>query len=861
MSDSTTPVRVGAQLGRYVIEAPLGKGGMGEVFRARDTRLGRAVAIKVSDAQFSARFEREARAISALNHPHTCTLHDVGPNYLVMELVEGESLADRLKKGPLTLDETLRYGGQIADALDAAHVKSITHRDLKPGNIMISKTAGVKVLDFGLAKIRANANDTVTQSTIVMGTPAYMAPEQIQGKEADARTDIYALGLVLSEMVTGKRSLPGTEALRASIPIKLRHVVERCLALDPEERWQSARDIKAELQWLTTEQGEKTIEVRTSRKPWVLATFVMLFLLVATVWLMSSFDNAEDAAPQPFSFRVPIPSNLRMITRNTFSISPDGSTIAFMAARADNIEHVWVQRLGELESRLIPGTESPPYSPPPFWSPDSKTLVFYAGSKLKRIDLNGGAAEAICDVASFASGGSWAADDVILFADLVRGIMRVPASGGIPTPVTTLAPGERVHAFPVHLPGGRHFLYVKEGGSPDVNGVYIGATNASPNMQDSKRLIATDTAAHIVPLKDGSIKVLFLHGTTLMAQDLDVDNLNLIGKPVAVAEPVGSSLAFGFFAASNPTLVYRSPVKQGLQLRWFDRDKKEGAVVGEPISRQTVLSLSRDGQQALVSRLESTTSDIWLLELSREVFVRLTRGGSINTDPVWAPDGKRFAFSSSASGTNDLFQGTVEAESRIEALLQSESNKFPLSWSSDGKYLLYAALVPGTKSDLWILPIDSIEKGKAGTPFPFAITEVEEREGAFSPDGHWIVYVSDETGAPEVYVRSFVPPANGSSVSSGAKIRVSRGGGIHPRWSRDGKELFYSAPDGRLMAVAVSGSDALRLDAPRTLFSMAPNTVWDVGSDGKRFLVGVPIEENAQAPFAVVMNWMEGLKR
>jgi serine/threonine protein kinase len=782
-----------------------------------------------------------------LNHPHICTLYDVGPNYLVMELVEGESLAERLKKGPLGIDQTLQYGTQIAGALAAAHAKSITHRDLKPGNIMISKSTGVKVLDFGLAKIRSDPGDDVlTRTDVIIGTPAYMAPEQLEGRHADARSDIYSLGIVLCEMATGKRPIQGQ--LPETIPRRLRHVVDRCLASDPEERWQSALDIKAELQWLASDPDVPEQEPR-GRKPWlpVIATIGILLVAAAAWWTLRA---TQEAPAQAFGFRIPIPPGLRMITRSTFSISPDGKTLAFLAARSDDIQHIWIQKIGELEARLLPGTQSPAYSPPPFWSPDSKSIAFYADGKLKRLDINGGSPHAIADVTTFSSGGSWSSDGDILFADLSRGIMRVPAAGGAPTPLTALSIGERINGFPIGLPDGRHFLYIRAGGSADVNGIYVGATDKAPEQQDSKRLLATDSAVQVLTLDDGRIKILFLRANTLMAQDFDMARLSLAGEPEAVAEPVGSSLAFAFFAASNTTIAYRAPVQQSIQFQWLDRDGKHQAAVGEPITRQSSLAISPDGQRALVSRLELNNADLWLLELSREVFVRLA-SSALNGSPVWAPDNKRFAFSSTRAGINDIFQATLDGSSDERVLVQSDRNKIPLSWSPDGNNLLYLEYGRENKADLWILPL---HQGNASKPIPFAVTPASEYDARFSPNGRWIVYVSDETGAPEIYARLFAS-------TRAAKIRVSPAGGTHPRWSSGGNELFYNEPDGDLMMLTVSDSDILHVGSPKKLFSMTPNLVWEVMPDGKRFLVGIPIEENTQTPFTIMMNWTAALKK
>lgn len=857
-------VKPGAQLGPYKIEEAIGAGGMGEVFRAVDTRLGRKVAIKISSQQFDARFEREARAISALNHPHICTLYDIGPNYLVMELVEGPTLADQLKKGKISIADTLRYGTQIADALAEAHAKGIVHRDLKPGNIMLARS-GVKLLDFGLAKQQTNPNETLTSSNVFVGTPAYMAPEQREGKAADCRTDIYALGLIFYEMATGKRAGQGQTPPMGDLPAQLAHVIERCLAQDPDERWQSARDVRAELQWAARDTSQAAGSPK-SRGGWrLLAAAVVLAVTVgATVALISWGARERSVSAQPFSFRIPIPDGLRMIGRSTFSISPDGKTLAFLAARSDGVEHVWVQRIGELEAKLLPDTESLPDSASPFWSPDSSTIVFGSDRKLKKINLNnGGPPQTICDVSSFVSGGSWSRDDVIIFGDLTRGVMRVPAAGGKPMPLTAINRGEGFHTFPVFLPHARHFLYGRSGQSDEVDGIYIGSIDRGPAQQDPKRWLAIPYAPEIVPLGDSKAKVLYLRSGTLLAQDFDTAKLQLAGESAAVAEGVGNSLVFGFYAASPTTLAYRTSVEENIQLQWIDRQGKPGAAVGGPITRQASVVLSPDGQQALVFRLELKSADIWLLDLRRDVFLRLTTSPATDSNPLWSPDGKGFVFASNRLGSLDIFQGTVDGQPRESPLLQSSVDKYPLSWSADGRFLLYSTRGDTTKEDLWVLPLD---QGKVGTPFPFATTPASESDGMFSPDGRWIAYTSDETGSREVYVRSFAPPADSGpagagSPAAGSRTRVSTAGGITPRWRKDGRELFYVASNRMLMAVAVASGSSFQAETPQPLFPIPQSGVWDVATDAKRFLVGVPVEQGGQVPFRVVVNWIAGLKR
>jgi eukaryotic-like serine/threonine-protein kinase len=473
----------GTQLGPYKIEGPLGSGGMGEVFRATDTRLGRSVAIKTSQEQFSARFDREARAISSLNHPHICTLYDVGPNYLVMELCEGETLAARLKRGKLSIDDTLRYGQQIADALAAAHAKGIVHRDLKPGNIMLSK-AGIKVLDFGLAKSPHDL--TLTGTRMVMGTPAYMAPEQREGKECDARTDIYSLGLVLYEMVTGKRAEQVQIPSLDTLPPQLAHVIERCVEQDPDDRWQSARDLQRELQWAATSPPirEGASEPGATHRPW-LAWSVAGLLAVATAVALWAPWRKPPAATETVQFQIQQPE--KPIRTAFLQVSPDGRYIVF-GGGAEGHDRLWLRSLDSLNARALTGTDDPTN---PFWSSDSRFIAFRAEGKLKKIPIAGGPPQIICDLPGDSRGGDWNQDGVILFGNQYGGVSRTSATGGPQTEVTVLdkARQEIFHARPVFLPDGKHFLYVRASINQEAQGIYLGALDVQPELQSRQRLL------------------------------------------------------------------------------------------------------------------------------------------------------------------------------------------------------------------------------------------------------------------------------------------------------------------------------------------------------------------------------------
>jgi len=816
-----TVVGVGTQLGRYVIEAPLGKGGMGEVFRARDTRLGRSVAIKVSNSQFSERFEREARAISALNHPHICTLHDVGPNYLVMELVEGETLASRLKKGSLSLDQTLQYGAQIADALAAAHAKEITHRDLKPGNIMLSKS-GVKVLDFGLAKMRSNPDEVLTKSNVVMGTPAYMAPEQLAGQEADERSDIYSLGLVLHEMATRKRAPQGQTPPLDQLPEQLAHVLARCLAEDPTARWQTAAEVRA------------LLELRTKAPPhaspkwlWPVAAAVLLVIAVAAFVLLRPRE-ATTAQQQPFRFQIPSPVSFP--PPESFSVSPDGK-----------------------QARPLPGTEST-FVPLPIWSPDSRSIAFDSGArKLRRIDIAGGPPSVICDVpGTVAVGGSWNRDGDIIFGTVLpedSGVMRVPATGGVPIRITAPPPGA-TDVLPSFLPDGRHFLFLRSEPRPDIEGgIYVGSLDVKPEAQDTHAIMKSSFNAEYVSTPGAGMgHILYVRRTTLMAHPFDLDRRALSGTPVALAPDVGNFRNNGFFSSSTGALVYRASARQEFQLRWFGRQGEALSAVGEQ-GRIAGPKLSPDGSRVAMMQANannSDASDLWRMDLAQAIRIRLAEGvlNSYPNEVVWSPDGGRIAYVSKREGNWNLVAKPANGTGEENVLLRVGDGAKPTSWSNDGKFLLYTAI--DDDPNIWALPLDGERKPSAVLRTPAA-----EDAAQFSPDGRWIAYTSNETGRLEIYVRAFPTAAD--------TFRISRDGGTSPRW-RAG-ELFYLSPGGKIMATQIRGNPSGAGTLQALFDAPSGQSGWDVSPDGKRFLFAVPVVQTTQTPFTVILNWQGELKK
>jgi Tol biopolymer transport system component len=868
-SATRTLVIAGSKLGPYRIEAALGRGGMGEVFRATDTRLGREVAIKVSQEKFTDRFEREARAIAALNHPNICTLHDIGPDYLVMELLEGETLAARLKRGRLPMEQAIQYGAQIASALSAAHAKGIVHRDLKPGNVMVTK-AGVKVLDFGLAK--STQDETLTAANAVMGTPAYMAPEQRDGKACDARTDIYALGLVISEMATGSRAQQGGRPPLDSLLGKLAHVVKACLAEDPDDRFQSAQDVKLGLEWIR-DVGPGPAELASAAPaahwrralPWALfgitaAGFTVLALLHETG--VKSTVRAE-----PVRLQIALPQKPPLQLTRALALSPDGRQLAFGASGADGIPRIYLRAMDSLEMRPLPGTES--VGSLLFWKPDGRLIAFDSGGKLRKIAISGGPAEMVCSLNLTGIGGTWNADGDILFGQFGGPIMRVSAAGGVATPVTALdkSHGDVAHTEPHFLPDGRHFIYTRD--SSTHIAISAGSLDVKPEEQDSSRFVQANLGGAYAPSSDpGFGQLLFLRGQTLMAQPFDAGHLKISGDAVRVVqEPLAEYWDTGTFSVSaNGTLVYWSPGNVESRLTWFDAQGNVQGTVGSPAPYVNV-ALSPDGTEALMSKAEADLSlSPWMVDMSRGTSTRFELGGSADAESaVWAPSGGRsIIFSSARPGQmEDIYEKQVGGAGDPQELFRSNEAKRALSWSPDRRFLLYLSIGGERKFKLWVLPLQGDRK-----PLPLLGTKFDEIDSRFSPDGQWVAYVSNESGRYEVYVRPFPPDPLPQGISNtGVERLISDNGGTSPMWRPDGKELYYIDLDGKLMAAKISAGSAFQAGVPKFLFRAPPRgaqkpgmTRWAPSPDGKRFLFLVP-ENQEVAPFTVVLNWQAGLKK
>jgi Tol biopolymer transport system component len=832
---------------------------MGEVWKARDTRLERIIAIKISKEQFSERFEREARAVAALNHPHICQLYDVGPNYLVMEFIEGAPL-----KGPLPIEKAVEYAGQILEALDAAHRKGITHRDLKPANILVTKQ-GIKLLDFGLAKqagplqqTDATLTEALTSKGEILGTLQYMSPEQLQGKDTDARSDLFAFGCVLYEMLTGKRAFEGESAAsviaaileREPLPLTaappLERVVRRSLAKDPDQRFQTARDLKAAMTW-AMEQAPPSAAPKLSRRWYWMAAVALAFGCLLGGWAVSRFRQppSEDRV---LRLDVDPPEGGQFAFGNSvggIALSPDGRTAAFVAS-AGGKDGIWVRALDGTAAKLIAGTEGAAY---PFWSPDSKSIAYFTLNKLLRVELAGGTPLEICDIRS-ARGGAWTSDGRILFGTLASGILQVPVSGGTPSPLTALdaSRGEGRHRWPQMLPGGR-FMYLIQSGASGNSGVFA-ASLANPG--DRVRLLNTEANATYALAADGKGYLLWMRGPTLFAQEFDAAALKLAGEPHTIADPVSMIGALGQIqvsASNNGTLLY-SAFNMASQFIWVDRAGKRLAPVGDP-GEYTAFSLSPDGRRVVAARDHATGFNLWMLEVDRGVAGIFSNGSSMVTYPVWSPDSRTIVFSSGSP--RNLVRKDAAGGGTEGRITQSPNVQNPSDWSRDGRWILYFEIAPETGQDLWVVPATP-----GGAPRPYLQSNANESQGRFSPETppRWVAYRSDETGRSEVYVQSFPEPRGA--------IRISTAGGQYPRWAPGGRELFYVARN-RLMAVSLKvTADSVEPSTPRELFPLpAIEMGWspyEVAPDGERFLVRATPGQAGQ-PLTVIVNWPALLKK
>ncbi len=869
------PLAAGTRLGPYEIVAPAGAGGMGEVYRARDTRLNREVAIKVlpdhlsSNPELRERFEREARAISQLSHPHICVLYDIGKHegadYLVLEYLEGETLGARVRRGPLPTDQVLKYGAQMADALDKAHRHGVVHRDLKPDNVMLTKS-GIKLLDFGLAKpvlgavgVASSVAATMTHSPLttegtLVGTFQYMSPEQLEGQEADARSDIFGLGCVLYEMVTGRRAFEGkstakvvaaimtTEPAPASTvspltPAPLERAVKKCLAKDPEERWQSAGDLSSELRWISESGSQSGVAIpapaRSQRK---LLTWVAL-ALAAAAGVLAGFWLRRPTAQPALRVAINVPPGSSLLQNEVAVLSPDGQLVVMTLVDADGKTRFWIRPLSSDSAQPMVETEG---ATTPFWSPDGRYIGFFAvDGKLRKLAAPGGAqAEAVASIPWVVHGGTWNREGVIVFSSGRLGLYQVAAAGGTPVKLAIAEKDQRDYRLPSFLPDGKHVLVTADSAP---GGIFAVALD-------------TGQVQLVLPGESGPARyvepgyLLFSRGGILLAQPFDLSSLRATGNAQAIAE--GVSGAAGFSASDNGLLLYQRASRA--QLTWWDPEGKKPSTVGDPGYIST-LAISPDNRYAVVTVVQpgQTSQKLWLYDLNRGTASPFTFGEGNDYYPTWSPDSQQVAFSSTRGSQEDIYVKPVGGGSSEQLLLGGEGNKEPDRWSADGRYLLFDYFGKKTQAyDIWALPLFGDRK-----PFPVVQSPGTDYYGMFSPDGKWVAYVSDESGRGEIYVVPFPGP--------GGKWQVTTGGASGPTWP-PGKELFYYTLDSKLTAVeyATQGPNFIA-GKSRLAFggrSWASTTGADVSRTDKRWLMAMPVGEPNASPLILTTNWTAMLK-
>jgi serine/threonine protein kinase len=881
----------GTKLGPYEILGPLGAGGMGEVYRARDTRLERDVAIKVlptslsSDASLKQRLEREAKAVSKLSHAHICTLHDIGHqdgvDFLVMEYLEGETLEQRLGKGPLPSELTLRYAAQIADALAKAHKLGITHRDLKPSNVMLTKS-GAKLMDFGLAKqsglaplATALTEMTMEQSKLtgegtIVGTFQYMAPEQLEGKEADARTDIFSFGEVIYEMATSRPAFaaksrasliaailttepPPITQLQPMTPVALERIVKKCLAKDPDERWQSASDLASELQWIQQSGSQATAPVvarahRVLRERWFWTAAVLMALATG---LAGGILLRRDSGSPNLKVSVNLPPGFRLETESALALSPDGRTLAFAGSGLDGLRRLWARALNGQQPQSLNGTEDASY---PFWSPDNRFIGFFANHKLKKVEVSSGSVMTLCDAPS-GRGADWSAGGVIVFAPTyLSGLYQISESGGKSVQLTT--PGSPITSdrLPHFLPDGKHVIFIREDGGT-AKGTFVLDLDSKKQEQLSQE--QTDTR-YVPP---GYL--VFLRAGNLMAQPFDASTRRTTGDPSIVAEGVDytQSRFTGQFSFSKVgTGIYQTGAGTRSALTIFDEHGKRIDTVGEPKLIEPPVFLSPDGRMAglLVRDGENGTTFVWKQDLRTGTGSRLTFGELSFIDAAWSKDGKQLAYS---TNQGKIYSQPSDGSAPPALLLSGEFAFYPSSWSPDGRVLALTGSI-SQNIDFFMLPLTGEKK-----PIPFLTGPGWKLSGSFSPDGKWFAYGSDESGRPEVYVVPYPGP--------GGKLQISAGGGQFPNWLNGGGELAYVNSDRKLMVAQLTASgQQLQVLQTRSLFGgrplpVMPGYVFDsqtapavyITPDGKRIILAIPTDLDAVKPLSLITNWTAGLKK
>jgi eukaryotic-like serine/threonine-protein kinase len=876
---STLALTTGTRIGPYEIKSPLGEGGMGVVWRARDLKLQRDVALKLlpdhfaDDSERLARLQREAQVLASLNNSNIAQVFGLeesdGRCCIVMELVEGDTLQQRLRRGLLPIDEALAIAKQITEALEAAHERGVIHRDLKPANIKLTSDGQVKVLDFGLAKsvqeqqpASLSNSPTVVNATgpgVILGTAAYMSPEQAKGRLADRTSDIWAFGCVLYEMLTGRAAFEGETAseilagvmktepewhlLPVEAPASIRRLLRRCLQKDRRARLQHIGDARIEIDEASTpsELDGRQAQRRTTPIGWIVALVSVLVLVgIVIMWFRQPAPRLPGEVR--FEFTTPQTSDPYPVS---LAISPDGQQVVFVGT-SNGQPQLFLRSLNSVSTRPVPGTEGGFY---PFWSPDSRSIGFFTGGKLKRVDIDGGLIRALANAPN-PVGGTWNRDGTILFTPNYTGpIFRTSANGDDAVALTRVEGQEASHRYPRFLPDGRHFLYYIPS-SVEVRGVYVGSLAGGPAV----RLLDADAPASYV----ASQHLLFVREGRLIAQQFDAAKLALSGNPFPVADQVvaaNDSSAAGVATSDAGPIAYRAGLATGQrQYVWFDRAGKEIGIAGNPDalpSRDP--AMSPDGRRIGFHRTTNGNTDVWLFDLVTALPSRFTFDTAADSNPVWSPDGSTIVFNSNRKGVYDIYKKPANGNGSEELLLATSQNKAAVDWSPDGRFVLFRSPSPTTGFDLWVLPMP---EGK--NPFPVVQTPFEERDGQFSPDGKWIAYQSNESGRPEILVQPFPGP--------GGKLQVSTNGGAQVRWRPDGKELFYIGLDGRLMAVPIGlapNKQSLEAGVPMPLFLTniggaiqgAFKQQYIVSKDGQRFLMNSVVTQAVPSPVTVILNW------
>jgi serine/threonine protein kinase len=891
-------------IAQYTIVSKIGEGGMGEVYRARDPKLGRDVAIKVLPPSLSEnadrlnRFEQEAQAAGALNHPNILSIYHIGTHdgapFIVSELLEGEELRDRLDQGQLPLRKVIDYAQQIVSGLAAAHEKGIVHRDLKPENLFITRDERVKILDFGLAKLSDPAGwsnpdisedatrKVLTNPGVVMGTVGYMSPEQVRGEKANHRSDIFSFGVILHEMITGRRAFrretmaetmtailkEEPEELSASNPNinpSLERIVNRCLEKKPERRFQSTADLGFALdalsaptsssgRGLTTAEAVAVAETNRSvwreRLPWIAAALFLIAFLAALPFVIKYFRQPASPEPVAASFDLTPPEKSTGFSQ--LAISPDGRNLVFNTS-IDGQNEMWIRPLNSLTAKRIAGTDGG--NGFMFWSPDSRSVVFLTTGKIKKIDLAAGIVQNLCDFAADRRGfgGSWNRDGTIIFSMGGLGIYRMPASGGTPTPIPGFEKSEDVlKRWPYFLPDGRHFLYLATTASKNSSDVMVGSIDGG----EPKRLFPSTSNALYAPSVNGGSHIIFSRDGALLAQTFNTDKLVLIGEPFRVAERVRvnqNSRAF-VSVSDNGTLVFDpSSDLENRQLTWFDRSGKQLETVG-PIGSYLRARLSPDQKRIAVARRDPGAGvfDIYVYDTARGSSSRVTSSNSDVESLAWSPDGNYIVWSSREVTKSKMYRKLASGAGEVEVIAESKNPLAVTDWSKDGKFILYTDFDPTTNQNVWVLPLEGERK-----PYVYFQTPTEDASGMFSPDGRFIAYRSRESGVNEVYVQTFPP--------SGVKLLVSTNGGTNPVWAPSGKELFFIAPDGKLMLVEIGSGSSFEPGKPKVVFDIVAartnqNNDYDVSADGQRFLF-ISRMADATSSLSVVINWTADLKK